>query len=95
VVVDPCDQPYDGLVWNCHEFPFFSTLQGGSSPVGGRDPFIDVINAADNQNQGSYLTNRFYRKCGISGRTDDPEFLNLPVSPVGPVPTLGLCNGFN
>jgi hypothetical protein len=93
--VDPCDQPYDGLVWNCHEFPFFSTLQGGSSPVGGRDPFIDVINAADNQNQGSYLTNRFYRKCGISGRTDDPEFLNLPVSPVGPVPTLGLCNGFN
>ena len=87
--VYPCNQPYDGQILNCHEFPFFSTLQGGSSPLGGRDPVIDVINAADNQAQGRHLTNRFYRKCGISGRTDNPEFLNLPVSPVGAVPDVG------
>jgi hypothetical protein len=66
----PCDQEYDGTVLNCHEFPFFSTLQGGPSPVGGQPPQIDLISRADNQDQGRYLTNRFYRKCGILGRVD-------------------------
>jgi hypothetical protein len=93
--VTPCNQEYDGTVVNCHEFPFFSTLQGGPSPVGGRQPVIDLISAIDNQDQGRFLLNRFYRKCGIQGRVDNPEFLNIPLPPTGPIPTLGVCNGFN
>jgi hypothetical protein len=91
--VDPCDKPYDGQLFNCHEYPYFSTLQGGPEPAGGRRPIVDVIDAEDNQAQGRHLQNRFYRKCGIDGRVDNPAFLSLPVSPVGPIPTLGICNG--
>jgi cell wall assembly regulator SMI1 len=75
----PCNEPYDGLVWNCHEFPFFSTLQGGPSPVGGRAPFIDVIDAADNQDQGRYLRNRFYLKCGIECATGWIDVSDAPL----------------
>ena len=94
--ISPCIQgTYDGSTHQCDEFPFMSTLQGGPDPLGGRQPDLKPISAADNMLQGSLLYHRFYAKCGFTVRTDNPEFLNLSVSPVGPIPTTGLCNGFH
>jgi hypothetical protein len=94
--VSPCiTGSYDGATHNCDEFPFFSTLQGGPEPFGGRQPDLKVINASDNQLQGSLLYHRFDNKCGFTVRVDNPEFLNVPLPPTGQVPTLGLCDGFN
>jgi hypothetical protein len=33
--------------------------------------------------------------CGFTVRVDNPKFLNVPLSPVGPIGTLGLRNGFH
>jgi hypothetical protein len=85
---------YDGSVHHCDEFPFISTLQGGPEPFGGRRPDLELINASDNSLQGSLLFHRLYNKCGFTVRVDNPEFLNVPLSPTGPVGTIGLCNGF-
>jgi hypothetical protein len=91
--IEPCVQgTYDGSELECDEFPFMSTLQGGPSPLGGRQPDLKLIAAADNSLQGSLLYHRLYSKCGFTTRVDNPEFLNIPLPPHGPVTTQGLCN---
>lgn len=68
---------------DCDEYPFSATLEGGQA----RRPSLKVINARDNQLQGSLLWNRFYRPgaCNVQG-----TFNVVPI-PVPNVPTFGWC----
>lgn len=74
---------------DCHEFPFWTTSEGGpGQPM----PFLRIINSSDNTSQGAKL-NGFLTACGLKADTPpnpDRAFLVLPQTKI-PV-TLPLCN---
>jgi hypothetical protein len=85
---DPvCEEKPKGF--DCDEFPFFSTEQGGkfSDPRPSLKPVVKV----QNQRQGGKL-GTFYARCGVNVGKGRP-FLNVPMPPGSNVPTLYLCNG--
>jgi Deoxyribonuclease NucA/NucB len=85
---DPvCEEKPKGF--DCDEFPFFSTEQGGKSSD--PRPSLKPVVKVQNQRQGGKL-GAFYARCGVNVRKGRP-FLNVPMPPGSNVPTLYLCNG--
>lgn len=83
---DPCKQgTYDGTMFNCDEYPFTSTVQGGTTAS------IKVIDAGDNRREGNYL-DHFYATCGVSSPTSPAEG-QFVVVPTPDIPTSVWCNG--
>lgn len=104
---DPDAQPpckgslVDGTA--CDEFPFLKAEQGALADSSGVAhavrPHLKIIDASQNSGSGGKYGD-FVTRCRMQQRRDslDPRhgFGNLVVIPaVGPVPTLGLCNGTN
>lgn len=83
-----CKEAPEGF--DCDEFPFFSTEQGGESSI--PRPSLKAVVKSQNRSQGGLLGN-FYRKCGLSIGGKGTPFLNVPMPPGSNVPTLFLCNG--
>ena len=72
---------------DCHEYPFFSTKQGGPNmlPL----PRVKLVASGQNRAQGS-LYSHFAREC--LGRVDNAPFLSIPMPKGSGIPTLRLCN---
>ena len=73
----------------CHEYPFWSTEEGGPPPAGGVRPWLRMVPASDNQSHGAQYGG-FLTKCRIS--TSGTPFLGIPLSPSLGIPTRKLCN---
>lgn len=69
----------------CHEFPFYSTMQGGPTAV--PLPLLQPIDKVQNRTQGGRLGN-FVQSCGLtSGR----RYINLPMPWSTRLPTTYTC----
>jgi len=73
---------------HCHEYPFFSTEQGGGGAV--PRPRLKLVAGSQNRSQGGKLAS-FYRTCGL--RTTGQPFLSVPAPSGSNIPTLPLCSG--
>jgi hypothetical protein len=100
VTPNPCPDTGVATGTACHEFPFFSTQQGGPrAEVRTQEPDLSPIDADDNSSQGrSY--GGFVRACKMSTGTPQTDggnalggdaFLYIPIAT--DIPTQGLCNG--
>lgn len=71
---------------NCHEYPFFSTQQGG--PSAQPTPRLKYVDGPQNQLQGTRLS-QFYATCGVAPGGD--PFLAIPL-PLIPINSMSVCN---
>lgn len=71
---EPCIGPTPGQ--SCHEFPYFSTIQGGELAT--PRPRLKLIDPKQNQDQGFVHLNRFLQTCRI---TPGKAYLNIPAPP--------------
>jgi RHS repeat-associated protein len=80
----PCLRSTKG---DCHEFPYYSTNEGGPDHPGHPGAVVKTINRTANRSQGSLLRSRVYVRCGVAV---GQQFGVLPIPLLG-VPTTGLC----
>jgi hypothetical protein len=82
-----CNTPEFGM--QCHEYPFWTTQEGGPPPPGGTRPSLRMVPGLDNSRHGGHYT-AFLDKCDITapGR----PFLGIPISPSLGIPARKLCN---
>jgi hypothetical protein len=83
---------FDGSA--CHEFPMWSTKEGGVPGAGAKPPAVGYVPSSVNSRHGAYY-GAFATRCGfaswVAPRT--PRFLVIPTpEPLGMAST-GLCNG--
>ncbi|HYI99919.1 MAG TPA: hypothetical protein VEX36_09640 [Thermoleophilaceae bacterium] len=80
-----CVPPHTGQ--HCHEYPFFTTKQGGpnATPL----PRLKLVAASQNLAQGAFY-GHFAREC--LSYVDNAPFLSIPMPKGSGIPTLRLCN---
>jgi hypothetical protein len=87
--------PVDGKSYQCDEFPYWTTEQGGPDSI----PLPDlqwVVGPNDHGNQGGAI-NGFRANCHMNGGYQPGDhgdaYLNIPLPVELGIPTMRLCNG--